>query len=431
MRKLRVIDLFSGIGGFSKGLEDTGAFETARFCEMKPHARAVLEKNFGPVPCDEDVTTMQFKEGEADVITAGFPCQDISFAGDGAGLAGARSGLYREVIRAIRLVRPRWAVLENVAALLSRGLGTVLGDMAKIGYDAEWHCIPASAVGAPHRRDRIWIVANPGGEQHEGCRAPLSGSLAAQLFGANNVADAESQRGDESGFGAESSGWSKSANGREEMADSECIGQSGPWKPIVSSYSETIGEGEAGNAFHGGIGNQWAVEPDVGRVAHGFSQKLDGALNAEELNSEVGAAFKPSHDLLSGLRGDPRPTKASSRLFKAGAGGDPMQAMPFTGGSAGRSSESEAGEALQGLREDVSTQSQQEAQHMQPTVSFDAWPYECDEAVGAWAWEPNVPRVASGVKQRVDRLAELGNAVVPQIPQMIGYAILEAEGMAA
>jgi DNA (cytosine-5)-methyltransferase 1 len=273
MSKLRVIDLFSGIGGFSLGLERTGGFETVRFCEMKPHARSVLEKNFGPVPCDEDVTTMEFKEGEADVITAGFPCQDISFAGDGAGLAGARSGLYREVIRALRMVRPRWAVLENVAALLSRGLGTVLGDMATVGYDAEWHCIPASAVGAPHRRDRIWIVAHPRGEQHEGSRAPLSGSLAAQLPGV--YSDPESERCFEAGKLRHEQSQKRAAGFREEMADAECIGQSGSRKSFVSSHPEKIGKGEAGHAFYGCVGNQWSVEPDVGRVANGVPARVD------------------------------------------------------------------------------------------------------------------------------------------------------------
>jgi len=95
----------------------------------------------------------------ADCITAGFPCQDISFAGGGAGLSGERSGLWWQVRRTIRMVRPRIALLENVAALLRRGMGTVLGSLAAIGYDAEWHCIPAAAVGAEHERDRIWIIA--------------------------------------------------------------------------------------------------------------------------------------------------------------------------------------------------------------------------------------------------------------------------------
>ena len=97
----------------------------------------------------------------ADVITGGFPCQDISYAGKGAGLAGERSGLWWQLRRTIRMVRPRFALLENVAALLNRGMGTVLGSLAQIGYDAEWHCIPASYVGARQLRDRVWVMARP------------------------------------------------------------------------------------------------------------------------------------------------------------------------------------------------------------------------------------------------------------------------------
>ncbi|MBA3584923.1 MAG: DNA cytosine methyltransferase, partial [Gemmatimonadetes bacterium] len=96
-----------------------------------------------------------------DVLCGGFPCQDLSYAGAGAGLAGARSGLWSEYARLIGELRPRYVLVENVSALLARGLGTVLGDLAALGFDAEWDCIPASAVGAPHRRDRIWLVAYP------------------------------------------------------------------------------------------------------------------------------------------------------------------------------------------------------------------------------------------------------------------------------
>jgi len=100
----------------------------------------------------------------ADVVTAGFPCQDISFAGQGAGISGKRSGLWWKVRRTIRVVRPRFAILENVAALLRRGMGTVLGGLATLGYDAEWHCVPATAAGLPHARDRVWIVAHSDSE---------------------------------------------------------------------------------------------------------------------------------------------------------------------------------------------------------------------------------------------------------------------------
>lgn len=158
---LRVLDLFSGIGGFSLGLERTGGFKTVAFCEIEPFCQKVLAKHWPEVPVHPDVTTMQFIEGQADVITAGFPCQDISSAGSGAGLSGERSGLFREVVRAIRMVRPKVALLENVADLLDRGMGEVCRELAEIGYDAEWDCIPTTAIGAPHVRDRIWISAHP------------------------------------------------------------------------------------------------------------------------------------------------------------------------------------------------------------------------------------------------------------------------------
>lgn len=162
MSKLRVLDLFSGIGCFSRGLVDSGAAQPVGFVEIDPFCRAVLARHFPGVPVSDDITTRDFREGEADIIVGGFPCQDLSEAGLGAGLAGARSGLWRQMVRALRLVRPLYAIVENVAALLHRGMGTVLGDLAEIGYDAQWDCIPIGALGAPHERDRVWIIAHLG-----------------------------------------------------------------------------------------------------------------------------------------------------------------------------------------------------------------------------------------------------------------------------
>jgi DNA (cytosine-5)-methyltransferase 1 len=129
--------------------------------EIDPYARAVLAKHWPDVRRHEDVRTFPPKEGEwgVDVICGGFPCQDISSAGLKVGIAGERSGLWREFARIIGKLRPRYVVVENVSALLARGMGEVLGDLSTLGYDAEWHVIPASAVGAPHRRERVWIVA--------------------------------------------------------------------------------------------------------------------------------------------------------------------------------------------------------------------------------------------------------------------------------
>lgn len=158
--KLKVLDLFSGIGGFSLGLERTGGFETVAFCEIDPFCRNVLKKHWPEVEIYEDVTRLKYRE-DVDLVTAGFPCQDISYAGEGAGITGERSGLFWYVIRTLCMVGRPKLLLENVAALLNRGLSSVLGALATFGYDAEWHCIPASAVGAPHRRDRIWIYGHP------------------------------------------------------------------------------------------------------------------------------------------------------------------------------------------------------------------------------------------------------------------------------
>lgn len=155
---MKVLDLFSGIGGFSLGLERAG-FQTIAFAEIDPFASRVLAKNWPDVPNLGDVQVADFPR--ADVITAGFPCQDLSYAGNGAGLSGARSGLFWEAMRAVRLVRPLYVLLENVAALLDRGMGVVAGALATSGYDAEWDCIPAAAVGAPQLRDRVFVVAYP------------------------------------------------------------------------------------------------------------------------------------------------------------------------------------------------------------------------------------------------------------------------------
>ena len=151
---------------FSLGLERTGGFETVAFCEIEDYPRRVLAKYWPGIPIYDDVRTLTAdalrRDGIAvDVICGGFPCQDVSFAGRRAGLEGARSGLWSEYARLIGELRPRYVLVENVPGLLSLGVGAVLGDLSALGYDAEWHCIPAGHVGASHERDRVWIIAYP------------------------------------------------------------------------------------------------------------------------------------------------------------------------------------------------------------------------------------------------------------------------------
>ncbi len=162
---LTVGSLFAGIGGFDLGLERAGM--TVKWqVEIDPFCRRVLAKHWPDVRRYEDVRTVGKHDLAAvDVLCGGFPCQDISPAGSRVGICGARSGLWRDFARLIGELRPRYAVVENSADLLLRGMGRVCGDLAALGYDAEWDVVSACALGAPHTRERVFVVAYPKGQR--------------------------------------------------------------------------------------------------------------------------------------------------------------------------------------------------------------------------------------------------------------------------
>ena len=257
---MNVLDTFAGIGGFTLGMEAIGC-KTVAFCEIDPYAIKVLNKNWPEVPVYEDIQTLTAKrlatDGiRVDCITGGFPCQDISTAGKQAGIKGERSGLWGELARVIDEIQPRYAIMENVTALISgdsgRWFGRVLGDLAEIGYDAEWHCIPASAVGAHHHRDRVWIIAYPdssiesiaiNASKSQGVLSPeAKGTRASSCSsGLLHATDANSQRG------------CSGASLGEHAADA--------WKSRVCER-EMLERMEI-----------WDVEPNVGRVANGVPNR--------------------------------------------------------------------------------------------------------------------------------------------------------------
>lgn len=177
--ELRVLDLFSGIGGFALGLRRAGGFRTVAYCEIESYCQEVLKArmrdgSLDTAPVCRDVRRLDGRAlaGLVDVICGGFPCQDISWAGTGDGLQGERSGLWRDYARLIREIRPLYVIVENVDALLVRGLDAVLGDLASLGYDAEWRVFSSCVFGATHCRERLWIVAYAGGIGEEGFVRP-------------------------------------------------------------------------------------------------------------------------------------------------------------------------------------------------------------------------------------------------------------------
>jgi len=226
-RQLRELHLFAGAGGGILGGMFLG-HTTVCAVEIEEYPRKVLLQRqrdgiLPRFPIWDDICTFDGKpwRGLVDVVAGGFPCQDISAAGKGAGLDGERSGLWSEMARVIDEVRPRYVFVENSPMLTSRGLGVVLGDLAEMGYNARWGVLGAIDAGAPHKRDRIWILADA----------------------------------DETGLEGAASQRVRSGEGRDSrLSDGEPSGE----VPQV-----------------GRVGEWWATEPDVGRVANELADQLD------------------------------------------------------------------------------------------------------------------------------------------------------------
>ena len=300
---MKHLDLFSGIGGFALAARWAG-FETIGFCEIDKYCQKVLKKNFPDVPIYEDVTKLkgnQFKD--IFLITGGFPCQDISLAGKGAGIEGKKSGLWSELFRIISEVRPKYALIENVPALTIRGGTRVIADLTSIGYDTEWQIVGADDVGAPHRRKRIWIVAysKSEGTWEDNRRLRKGISRTGRREGTSEgVADSNSGFSKRENKGI-FTGRDSSDNGRQDVADSNSkrkIGNKSEYRKgsRIKSRSKEVpnptnercrlrsifGRNEnrrrsSSNALQPGEGRfeKWAVEPAICRVVDGVPNRVD------------------------------------------------------------------------------------------------------------------------------------------------------------
>jgi DNA (cytosine-5)-methyltransferase 1 len=261
---MKVLELFAGIGGIGLGLERTGEFKVHWQVEIEPYARKVLQKHWPDAYLHDDVKTFPPADlhCDADVIAGGFPCQDISTARKGEGLKGERSGLFFEVVRIAKEIKPRWILLENVSALLVRGLDRVLGELAKIRYDAQWHCLPASAVGAPHQRDRIFILAYPHGAHSK--RGWLPSGIQKKQYNT----------------------YSNSVNA-SNLADTNSIRQSGSGESVKSIRAKAFENWKTSQFRPERFASQWETEPRMGRVVNGVSSGVDRSSRLKCLGNAV------------------------------------------------------------------------------------------------------------------------------------------------
>lgn len=272
---MNVLSLFSGIGGIDLGLECAGMTVVGQV-EIDPYCQRVLAKHWPGVPLHDDVrTAVEWWQSElrpnVDLVAGGFPCTDISNAGRRAGIDGEQSGLWAWMCHTIRELRPRYALLENVSAILVRGIDSVAADLAACGYDLQWDCIPAAAVGAPHRRDRWFGVAHTNGKgletnERTTIQEPVGRPTGTCLTSSGTVGDPTSVgRGQGRPGRPTRPGSDGTAQQTETLADADQSGWNG--------RSRVFRPGRWGQHPHSGW---WTTEPDVDRGTHGLSPELDG-----------------------------------------------------------------------------------------------------------------------------------------------------------
>ena len=290
--------LFAGGGGGILGGRLLG-WRTRCAVELDPYARRILlarqrDGMLDPFPIWDDVTTFDGRpwRGRIDVVSGGFPCQDISSAGKGAGIDGKRSGLWGEMARIVREVRPQYVFVENSPMLTSRGLGRVLGDLAEMGFDAEWGVLGARHAGAPHKRDRIWILAvdweRMAHPKSRRCVYKL-GHRGGSVLGAGGDGETRHEEGRRRVSGGLARDGGRSSDVRHPDSNSEPIEPVNDEASRVSSVespdfrSDRLeGQQQGGTETRtvngsgdGSCPSWWEVEPGVGRVAHGVAHRVD------------------------------------------------------------------------------------------------------------------------------------------------------------
>jgi DNA-cytosine methyltransferase len=420
--KLRHLDLFSGIGGFSLGMEATGGFETVAFCEIEEFPRKVLAKHWPDVKQYKDIKELTYEKLKADglvpidIITGGYPCQPFSQAGRRRSEKDPRH-LWPEMFRVIKELRPNWIIAENVSGHIKLGLDSVLSDLADQMYSTRTFSLSASSVGANHKRERIWIVAHSerddnfnkeqrvDGEEKEVPRergendsAPGESGRASTVRQTNNgdVADTEGFRAGEIRYsdqkeGSEGSSTTQLDGSRGDVADAK---SAGTW-----NVSQNIRSGR----------DQINSLDNAGCSSRRNDQSYNREAVADTVSGNAQAGCERRREIREGHQGEGISSNASgSRETLSNS-----ESIRHGGGS-GQERGTDQGELQQ---------KKQKGREMGSETERCSSPFR--ETKNWWAVEPDVGRVDHGVPDRIHRLKALGNSLIPQLPFYLGQSILK------
>ena len=387
------LDLFSGIGGFSLGLEATGEFETVAFCDYEPFCQKVLRKHWEEVPIYGDIKELTYEKLKADgidqidIITGGYPCQPFSVAGKQKAEQDPRH-LWPEYFRLVQECRPTWVIGENVGGHIKLGLDTVLKDLESEGYSARTFSISASSIGANHKRERVWIIAN-----------------------SNNTRDRTSEYGIE-------------RKKQESITERQRRSQS-----QFSRYSETLADS------NDRLSKQSNEEVRTGRdtfdngnsdMANSSSERLERHRREHELreDSEEGKVSRSSEDVANTRSEGLKSSRATGKMGSKSKEEEGRRSQSsFLSTSSNSNVANSERIRQQGPGKPIGS-SNTETNSNGKTSWFN---HGSEREEGWWDLEPNVGRVAHGIPNRVDRLKSLGNSLIPHIPYYIGQSIIQTE----
>lgn len=404
----RVISLFSGIGGADLALHELGC-ETVGFSDISEYANDVFRARFPEAAPLVDVTKLHLSEGVADIMVGGFPCQDISNAGKRAGIEGERSGLWGEYARLIGQIKPKLVLIENVSALLRRGIDRVLADLNALEYACEWDCIPAAAVGAPHLRDRIWMVAYP----EDSLEHPVFRGRRPKALGALATPPSKWPRAGRMLAGIV---WSCDPVAKRQ---SKRINGRTYWNGV------NLGGTEAQGCWPTPTARDWKDTGDLLKVP------VNGLLPRAVHRAELGLWPTPSATSYGTNRGGAAGRVGPTRHSLESMARHGLWPTPTRSDGTGGPGRSDARTGGDNLRTAVSLEvkGRLNPDWVEWLMGFPVgWTdLSCDAPVAyGWEHEPDIPRVSEGTAKRKERLTALGNALVPQVMYWVASHALAA-----